>query len=184
MNILKHGSLLDKLKAMLRGTIDIDKLIKNGLVIGKNFHAQEGVIIDPGHCWLIEIGDNVTLAPKCHILAHDASTKFWTGYTKIGTVKIGNNVFVGAGSIILPGSHIEDNVIVGAGSLVHGKLSSGVYFGNPLRFYCSIEEYVKKQKNLINVEPVFDSNYVIGNITKERKITMKNKLKNTKGYVI
>ena len=47
-------------------------------------------IIDPGHCWLISVGDRVTLAPRVHILAHDASLKETLGYTKIGRVKIGN----------------------------------------------------------------------------------------------
>lgn len=49
------------------------------------------------------------------ILAHDASTKRYLGYTKIGRVLIGNNVFVGAGTIILPSVAIGNNVIIGAG---------------------------------------------------------------------
>lgn len=61
------------------------------------------VIIDPGHCWLIELGDDVTLAPRVHSLAHDASTKRELGYTRIAKVKIGSNVFIGAGSIVLSG---------------------------------------------------------------------------------
>lgn len=76
--------------------------ISNGLKIGENCHILGECIIDPGHCWLISIGDNVTLAPRVHILAHDASTKRILGYTLIGRVTIGNNVFIGAGSIILP----------------------------------------------------------------------------------
>lgn len=71
--------------------------------MGKNVHIQEGVILDPGHCWLIDIGDNVTIAPRVHILCHDASTKNGIGYTKIGVVKIENNVFIGANTTILPG---------------------------------------------------------------------------------
>lgn len=55
--------------------------------MGDNFHAQEGVIIDPGHCWLIEIGNNVTLAPRVHILAHDASTKIFWDIQKFQTSK-------------------------------------------------------------------------------------------------
>ena len=118
VGISKMKKIIEKIKAKIRGTIDLERLIKDGLSVGDNFHAQEGVIIDPGHCWLIEIGNNVTLAPRVHILAHDASTKNILGYTKISNVKIGNNVFVGAGTIILPGVTIEDNVIIGAGSVV------------------------------------------------------------------
>ena len=139
--------MFEKIKAIIRGTIDLDRLKKDGLIVGKNFHAQEGCIIDPGHCWLIEIGDNVTLAPRVHILAHDASTKNLLGYTKINTVSIGNNVFVGAGTIIMPGSAIPDNTIVGAGALVNGDLKeSGVYVGSPCKRICSIEEYIIKCK--------------------------------------
>lgn len=58
--------------------------VANGLKIGKDCHVMGECIIDPGHCWLIEIGDRVTLAPRVHILAHDASTKRPLGYTALG----------------------------------------------------------------------------------------------------
>ena len=69
---------------------------REGLKVRKNFNAQSGCIIDNSHCWLIEIGNNVTLAPRVHILVHDASTKFALGYTKIE-----NNIFIGASTTIL-----------------------------------------------------------------------------------
>ena len=59
-----------------------------------------------------------TMAPRVHVLCHDASTKVHLGYTKIGKVKIGNNVFVGAESVIMPNVTLGDNVIVGANSTV------------------------------------------------------------------
>ena len=59
----------------LRGEYTTEKLVKMGMKVGKNFGRLNGVILDPSHCWLIEIGDNVTLAPRVHILCHDASTK-------------------------------------------------------------------------------------------------------------
>ena len=82
--------------------------ISNGLKLGKDCNIQFETIIDWSHCWSIEIGDRVTLAPRVHILAHDASTKRPLGYTALGRVKIGNDVFVGAGTIILPGVEIGD----------------------------------------------------------------------------
>ena len=93
--------LLEKIKIKVRGSIDLQQLKKDGLIVGKNFNAMQGVIIDPGHCWLIEIGDNVTLAPNVHILAHDASMKKSLGYAKIGQVIIGNNVFIHKSSLLL-----------------------------------------------------------------------------------
>ncbi len=186
MMFLRYGSLVDKIKAKVRGTIDVDQLIKDGLIIGENFHAQDGVIIDPGHCWLIEIGDNVTLAPRVHILAHDASTKFGIGYTKIGCVTIGNDVFVGAGSIILPGVTIPDKTIIGAGSLVTKSLPhGGVFFGTPVKYICAYEEYISKHNDLVKKLPVFEKEYIIGNITSNMKVDMKMKVKQSDGgYVV
>jgi hypothetical protein len=45
---------LERIKALVRGSLDIKRLEKNGFVHGKNLNTQHGVIIDPGHCWLIE----------------------------------------------------------------------------------------------------------------------------------
>ena len=59
----------------LRGEVSTEDLMKLGLTVGKNFSRQEKTIIDQSRCWLITIGDDVTLAPKVHILAHDASMK-------------------------------------------------------------------------------------------------------------
>ena len=79
----------------LRGEPNLEKLKKRGLQIGQNFKMMGEVIIDPSHCWHISIGDNVILAPRVHILAHDASTGLFLKYTKVANVKIGNNVFIG-----------------------------------------------------------------------------------------
>ena len=177
--------MFEKLKTKIRGTIDIDRLKSDGCVIGKNFHAQQGTIIDPGHCWLIEIGDNVTLAPYVHILAHDASTKIATGYTKIGRVRIGNNVFIGAGTIVLPNVTIGDNVVVGSGSLVVKSLpGGGVYAGNPCMKIADYDEWVKNHERKIAASPKFDESYIIGNATAEKKKEMKERLKDGIGYIV
>lgn len=185
MIFLKYGTIIDKIKAKIRGTIDMDRLVKDGLVVGSDFHVQEGVIIDPGHCWLIEIGDNVTLAPRVHILAHDASTKNLIGYTKIAKVIIGNNVFVGAGTIILPGVKITNNVVIGAGSVVAKDcLKEGVYVGNPAKYLFSIKEYKEKNRIKMSKSRVFDSSYVIHQITEEKKEEMKKSIIEKTGYII
>ena len=59
----------------LRSEVSTEKLIELGLTVGENFSRQEKTLIDQSHCWLITIGDDVTLAPRAHILVHDASTK-------------------------------------------------------------------------------------------------------------
>lgn len=74
-----------------------DQWRERGVRIGKNFDAPDSVI-DYCFGFLVTIGDNVTLSGTT-VLAHDGSTKKILGYSKVGNVVIGNNVFVGYGSI-------------------------------------------------------------------------------------
>ena len=149
--------LIRKLLAYLRGEPqNIDKLIKRGLRVGKNFHRMGGVSIDASHCYHITIGDNVTLAPRVHILAHDSSTFMFLGKTRAANVTIGNNVFVGAGTIILPGVHVGNRVIIGAGSVVSKDIpDNSVAVGNPAKVICPIEDYLKKEKAKMQPENTF-----------------------------
>lgn len=168
----------------LKSEVSTDDLISLGLSVGKNFSRQEKTLIDQSHCWLITIGDDVTLAPRVHILAHDASTKKALGYTKIGIVNIGNNVFVGASSTILPGVNIGNNVIIGAGSVVTKDIpDNSVVVGCPARVVCSYVEYINRQKTLMNKVRCFDSSYTLRNpnFSEEMKIEMINELHKSNG---
>lgn len=179
-------AFIKQLILRVRGEVDTRYLIEQGLHVGGNFHRMQGVIIDPGHCWLVSIGDNVTLAPRVHILAHDASTKKVLNYTKIGLVTIGNNVFVGADSVILPGVRIGDNVVIGANSTVTKDIpKNSVYAGSPARFICSFDDYVSNHRLAIATSMCFDESYTKrGNINKEQKEQMKEYLLGNKtGYV-
>ena len=164
---------------------DIDFLKRRGLIVGKNFKMQRDCIIDKDHCFLISIGDNVSLAPRVHILAYDASTKNDLGYTKIGQVNIGNNVFVGAGSIILPNVTIGDNCIIGAGSVVTKSFTEGqVIAGNPAKVIGITKNYLEKNKILMKNNPVYDESWTIRKkISNERKKEMKNALNDKIGFV-
>lgn len=173
-------------KKVLRGEVSTEKLIEKGLKVGINFNRRERVVLDYSHCWLIEIGDNVTIAPDVHILAHDASTKMFLGYTKIGRVRIGDNVFIGAGSIILPNVTIGDNVIIGAGSVVTKDImSNSVVAGNPACRICSLDAYLEKNSKKIQDGPLYDESYTMsGGITTEKKKQMKKDLDKNGGFVV
>ncbi|OOM16544.1 acyltransferase [Clostridium saccharobutylicum] len=142
----------------INGKYDAKKLIEKGMVCGKNFNLLNSYI-DPGHCWLIKIGDNVTITNSV-VLAHDASTKMYLNKSKIAKVIIGNNVFIGWGSIILPGSIIGDNVIVGAGSVVTKNIPpNSVVAGNPAKIIGKTNEYIEKNKKMMNKVPVYDKHW-------------------------
>lgn len=135
---------------------------KMGVEIGEDCKFQFEVNIDYSHYWLISIGNRVTLAPRVHILAHDASTKNHLGYTKIALVRIEDNVFIGAGSIVLPGVTIGKNSIIGAGSIVTKDIPENmVAVGNPAKVICTLESYLEKEKLKLNVASKFDSSYTL-----------------------
>jgi len=141
----------------------LNKYKARGLKVGSNFNMLGGCIIDHSHCWLIRIGDNVTFAPRVHVLAHDASTKRVLGYTRIALTSIGNDVFVGAPSTIMPGVTVGDGAVVGAGSVVTKDVAPGtVVAGNPAKPICSTEDYLARQKDELGRVPVFDERYTLG----------------------
>jgi len=169
----------------LMGEYSTEKLEKIGLKVGRNFSRQAQCIIDHSHCWLIKIGDDVTLAPKVHILAHDASTKQSLGYTKIGLVNIGDRVFIGAGSIILPNVNIGNDVIIGAGSIVTKNIpDNSVAVGNPAKVVCTKSDYINKNREFIKNRPVYNKEWTIRkNITEDMKQKMIESLKDGIGFV-
>ena len=133
----------------------VEELREKGASIGQNVDIIDAAI-DMGTPFLLTIGNNVTIT-NCRILTHDASTKKFLGYTKAGHVTIGNNVFIGAESVILPNTTIGNNVIVGAGTVVACDIpDNSVVIGNPCRVIYSCSEYLEKQEERMKIWPVFD----------------------------
>ncbi len=168
------------------GRSQLEILKDNGMTAGERCHIMENCSVDMSHCWLISMGDHVTLAPGTTILAHDASLKESLGYTMLGKVKIGNNVFIGAGSVVLPNVTIGNDVIIGAGSIVTKDIpSNSVAVGNPARVIKTFEEYFEENRKLTETNPVFGYDYKIDKITLEKKEEMNKLLENkTIGYII
>ena len=102
---------------------------------------------------LISMGDNVWIASEVSFVTHDVIHRMLNNYGNYGlrenkgAIRIGNNVFVGAHSTLLPGVTIGDNTIIGAGSLVNKSIGNGVYAGVPAKYICSFEDFIEKRKN-------------------------------------
>lgn len=133
---------------------------KLGMTIGEDTHIFSRLI--SSEPFLISIGKNVTISTGVSLLTHDASVGAIVGrhvYSDIvGPITIGNNRFIGANSIILPGVRIPDNSIVAAGSVVtktvvnhltnNAPQDEGIIIGgNPAVYICKTNDFLKKRKN-------------------------------------
>lgn len=148
-----------KLMRKLRGgAYTAEELRAYGVQIGEDCYIGTKHL-DLGHGFLITIGNHVTIS-NARILTHDASTKRFLGYSKVGRVTIGDYSFIGAGAIILPGVAIGKNVIVGAGNIVTKDIPDNtVVAGNPARIMCSTEDYLEKCKALMAGDNTWDTYY-------------------------
>lgn len=101
---------------------------------------------------LIYFGNNVVLASQVMFINHDITSTFFNKMENVnkykkrtGAIHIGNNVFIGARSMILYDVKIGNNVIVGAGSLVNRDIPDGsVVAGIPARVIGRFDEYKEK----------------------------------------
>ena len=96
MRSLFIRKLLRKIRG---GAYSVEELRAHGVHVGEDCYIGTKHI-DLAHGFLISIGNHVTVS-NARILTHDASTKRFLGYSKVGRVTIGDYSFIGAGAIIL-----------------------------------------------------------------------------------
>lgn len=110
---------------------------------GKNIYANFNLtLVDDTHIYVGDytmFGPNVTIATAGHPLLPELREK---AYQYNAPVHIGKNCWLGAGVIIVPGVTIGDNVVIGAGSIVTKNLPSNVIaVGNPCHVLREINEH-------------------------------------------
>lgn len=123
--------------------------------VGENFFANYNLtILDVGK---VVVGDNAQIAPNVSIYTaghpiHPDSRN--SGYEYGIPITIGNNVWIGGNTVILPGVTIGDNVIIGAGSVVTKSIPDNmIAAGNPCR---TIREITKEDRRYYFKDRVFD----------------------------
>ncbi len=100
--------------------------IRTGVVIGDGSRIQAHVFIPEG----VSIGKNVFIGPGV-IFTNDKYPRINPGFVPEKTY-VGDEVAIGAGSIILPGIKIGRGALIGAGSVVTKDVKAGmVAYGNP-----------------------------------------------------
>lgn len=149
----------------------LDKLNKQAFIRKYPKYLRKlGVKIneEPGDCWIsptifldssgydmIEIGDDCTISFDVVVLIHDYSIN--NAFRTVGIeaaerhkvikrpVKIGNNCFIGARAIIMPGAVLGDNCIVGSGAVVRGHIpANSIVSGNPATVIADVEGFARK----------------------------------------
>lgn len=114
----------------------------SNISVGENFYANFNLtILDVAK---VTIGDNCQIAPNVSIYTaghpvHPDSRN--SGYEYGIEIHIGDNVWIGGNSVILPGVHIGNNVVIGAGSVVTKDIpDNAIAVGNPCRVIRYITE--------------------------------------------
>ena len=117
---------------------------------GKHIFVGEGTYINVNCTFVddgrIEIGKNVLFGPSVNVatVGHPINPTM-REYMYAATVKIGNNVWIGANATICPGVTIGDNSVIGAGSVVTQDIPANcIAAGNPCRVIREINEHDKE----------------------------------------
>lgn len=133
----------------------VEFLRRQGVQIGKDCEILTAASNFGTEPWLIELGNRVTITQGVLFLTHDGANRVFRYRiegssrwgNRFGTIRVQDNSFVGANSIILPGVQIGPNTIVGVGSVVNQTVPPNtVVAGVPARTICTLEEYVERYK--------------------------------------
>ncbi|WP_374285532.1 DapH/DapD/GlmU-related protein [Lactococcus sp.] len=119
--------------------------------------------------YLVTIGDNVTMSGNVQFITHDGSIVklgLENATHTLGSIKVGNDCFIGHGAIIMPGVKIGNRSIIGAGAVVTKSVPDGaVACGNPARVISGIEEMAAKLRgktfDLLSLAPSERKAYVM-----------------------
>lgn len=94
--------------------------------------------------YLVEIGDHVQITSDVRFFTHGGGWVFrnkYPDFDSFGKIKIGNNVYIGNCAMIMPGVTVGNNVVIGAGSIVTKSIADNtIVAGNPARRIGEINE--------------------------------------------
>lgn len=127
-------------------------LRRKGVDVGSNSYIYPiNALIDVSRPSLVKIGSNCFVNQHFTLLTHDWVTKVFLETDRqfvnsSGRVIIGDNVSFGQNVMVLKGVTIGDNCFIGAGSIVTKDIpSNSVAVGAPCRVIMTIEEYYQKR---------------------------------------
>lgn len=114
---------------------------------GGNFIASRFWSTEP---YLITVGSYCQITNGVKFFTHGGAGAVRRKYPKFdtfGKVVIGDYVYIGNNSLIMPGVTIGDNVLIAAGSVVTKSVPSNVVVGgNPAKILCTLDQYIERNK--------------------------------------
>ena len=130
----------------------VEYLRKQGIEIGENCRIRPKTArIDVTRPSLVSIGDNCYMNENFTLLTHDWVSNVFIHSERnfvnsSGKVRIGNNVSFGQNVMVLKGVTIGDNCFIGAGSIVTRDIpANSIAVGTPCRVVMSLEDYYQKR---------------------------------------
>lgn len=145
-------NLIKKLTHIYKSKKDPVKYARSlGVAVGKNTRLINIKPLDStfgSEPYLVTIGNHVTVAADVRFVTHDGGV--WVFREKepdievFGAIVIGDNVFIGYGTIIMPGVTVGSNVVIGARSIVTRDIPDNVVVaGSPAKVLKSIDDYYR-----------------------------------------
>ena len=101
---------------------------------------------------MITVGSNCAITAGVKIFTHGGARVARIKYPRFdtfGKVKIGDYVYIGTNSLIMPGVTIGDGSLIAAGSVVTKSVnirSANAAIGNPAKYLCTVDEYIEHNK--------------------------------------
>ena len=141
------NKIRNRLRKLLWSFYPVEKLARiNGVNLGTgNFINSKFWSTEP---YLITVGNNCQITNGVKFFTHGGSMAArikYPNFDSFGKVIIGDNVYIGTNSLIMPGVTIGNNVMVAAGSVVANSVPSHVVIGgNPARIICTIDQYIER----------------------------------------
>ncbi len=147
-NLLRRQAMMKKMFAEVGKDCYIESPFHSNMGgahvhLGDNVYLNFGVtMVDDTHIYIgskTMFGPNVVVATAGHPILPELRAQ---GYQYNAPVHIGENCWIGAGALIMPGVTIGDNVVIGAGSVVNKDIPSNtVAVGNPCRVLREVSDH-------------------------------------------